>query len=107
MALVKVKPEYQVTLPNTARQRVPLAVGDLLEAKVEKGKITLTPKPVVVRDEYTPAQRRAIDREIAQGLQDFKEGRAYGPFDTVEEMAASLRENAKKLKQKTRRSARR
>ena len=49
------------------RHRVGLHVGDLLEARVERGKITLTPKS-------------AIDRRIAQSLEDIKRGRAYGPL---------------------------
>jgi len=31
-----------------------------------------------------------IDRGIAASLEDFKRGRSYGPFDTAEEMIASL-----------------
>ena len=44
MPLVRVKGKYQVTLPLTVREKAGLAVGDLLEAKVEGKKITLTPK---------------------------------------------------------------
>lgn len=43
MSLVKVRPNGQVTLPSSLRERAKLNVGDLLEAKLEKGKITLTP----------------------------------------------------------------
>ncbi len=49
MPLVKVKNKYQVTLPTAVRQRAGVTVGDLLEAKADKGKITLTPKVVVDR----------------------------------------------------------
>ena len=97
MALVKVKAKYQVTLPTTVRQRVDVAVGDVLEAKVEKGKITLSPKAVVPRDEYTPAQRRVIDAGLTEALEDVKKGRVYGPFNTAQEMIASLRRESQKL----------
>ncbi len=80
MTLLRVKSKYQVTLPKALRDRVRLHVGDLLEARVERGKITLTPKS-------------AIDRRIARSMEDIKEGRAYGPFDSAEEMIRSLREN--------------
>ncbi len=50
MALVKVKDKYQVTLPAALREKAGLEVGDLLEAKVEGKKITLTPKAVLDRD---------------------------------------------------------
>ena len=62
-------------------------VGDLLEAKVEKGKMTLIPKTV-------------IDRGIAESLEDYKNGRSYGPFDSAEELLASLHRNLKKVEKK-------
>jgi bifunctional DNA-binding transcriptional regulator/antitoxin component of YhaV-PrlF toxin-antitoxin module len=78
MALVKVKRRYQMTLPQTLRRRARVEVGDVFDAKLEKGKITLTPHSVV-------------DMEIAEGLEDIKGGRVYGPFETAEEMTHSLR----------------
>ena len=98
MSLVKVKTKYQVTLPNAVRKQVGVAVGDVLEAKAENGKITLAPKSVVDRaadEEYTPAQRRVIDREIAKGLEDIKAGRVYGPFSSAHEAIASIRATLK------------
>jgi AbrB family looped-hinge helix DNA binding protein len=62
MALVKVKKKYQVTLPAQMRQKAGLAVGDLLEAKVEGNKITLTPQTV-------------LDRNLEISLREFKEGK--------------------------------
>lgn len=37
----------KVTLPAELRKLVGLRAGDLLEARIERGKITLTPKSVV------------------------------------------------------------
>jgi len=82
MPLVRVKTKYQVTLPNAVRRQVRVGVGDILEAKVEKGKITLTPKSLV-------------DREIAEGLEDFKRGRFIGPFKSAKEGIRALRRAAK------------
>ena len=59
-------------------------VGDLLEAQIEKGKITLTPKSI-------------IDKAIAEGLADIKAGRTYGPFHSAEEMLSFLHSQTKKL----------
>lgn len=58
-----------------------------------------------MNDEYTPEQRRTIDAQLAQGLADIKAGRVYGPFDTHEEMMASLRNHGKKAKLKTKKRA--
>ena len=82
MPLVKVKTKYQVTLPVAVRKKAGLAVGDLLEAEVKGKKITLTPKSI-------------IDREIALGLEDFKRGRAVGPFRTAKAAIQTLRHAAK------------
>jgi AbrB family looped-hinge helix DNA binding protein len=77
MSLVKVKTKGQVTIPTALRERIGLAVGDLLEASVEGNKITLTPKTL-------------IDRRLAEGLEDVKRGRVKGPFKTADELIASL-----------------
>jgi AbrB family looped-hinge helix DNA binding protein len=44
MPMVKVKTKFKVTLPTKVREQIGLDVGDILEAKVERGKITLTPQ---------------------------------------------------------------
>jgi len=85
MALVSVKNKYQVVIPLKVRKKIDLNVGDLLEATVERGRITFTPKSTV-------------DRGIAESLTDFKEGRAYGPFETGAELVASLHKEAAKLR---------
>ena len=85
MPLVSVKNKYQVVIPLNVRKKIGLNVGDLLEASVERGKITFTPKSVV-------------DRGIAESLADFKEGRSYGPFETPAELVASLHKEAGKLR---------
>ncbi len=78
MSIVTVKNKYQVVIPLRVREQIGVAVGDILEAKVERGKITLTPKSVV-------------DRAIAEGLEDVRKGRVRGPFKTVDEMIDSLK----------------
>jgi AbrB family looped-hinge helix DNA binding protein len=84
MSLVKVKTKGQVTIPTRLRERAGLSVGDVLEAKLEKnGKITLTPQTL-------------LDRHIEESLEDIRKGRTYGPFNTAEEMIASLKQNLKK-----------
>ena len=87
MPFVTVKKKYQVVIPAAVRKQARIEVGDLLEAKAERGKIVLIPKS-------------AIDREIAEGLDDIRKGRMYGPFDSAEEMIRSLHRMTGKGKKK-------
>jgi len=41
-----------------------------------------------------------VDKGIAEGLADVKAGRTYGPFDSVDEMIISIKNNIKKRKTK-------
>lgn len=93
MALVAVKNKYQVVIPQKIRERIRLRVGDLLEASVERGKITFTPKAVV-------------DRGIAESLADFNAGRAHGPFRNHRDLVTSLHEETARLRSKKRKSPR-
>src|SRR5687767_13875295 len=103
MPTVKVQKKGQVTLPSAVRERVGIADGDLLEVKLHRGTVVLTPKHFVDRsvfpaadDEYTPAQRRTIDGQIAEGLEDVRRGRVHGPFKTHKEMMRFLNKDLKK-----------
>ena len=78
MAVVKVKSHYQVTLPPQIRAKAGVAVGDVLEAKVQGKTITLVPK-------------RTIDRELTLALDEVKRGRVKGPFPTAQATVRALR----------------
>jgi AbrB family looped-hinge helix DNA binding protein len=92
MSLVKLNIKGQVTLPSSLRERAGLDAGDLLEIKLEKGKITLTPQSLV-------------DQHLEEGLEDIRKGRTYGPFNTADDMIASMRRNIK-ARSKAKRSKR-
>ena len=83
--LVTAKTKYQVTLPTSIRRKADVSVGDILEAKVEGKKITLTPKSL-------------IDRELSLALEDVKAGRLSGPFDSVGDLMRSLKRGVKERK---------
>lgn len=50
------------------------------------------PKLLRADNEYTPAQRRVIDKQ----LNDAEKGPFHGPFDTADEMIAHLKRQLKK-----------
>jgi AbrB family looped-hinge helix DNA binding protein len=81
MSLVAVKNKYQVVIPQKVREQIGLNVGDLLEAKVERGKITFTPKSL-------------LDRGIAEALEDLRKGRVHGPYKTVAEALKAFKKRS-------------
>jgi AbrB family looped-hinge helix DNA binding protein len=110
--LVKIQRKGQMTLPSRFRSAVGVSEGDIIELSVQRGKIVLTPKIVVDRsqfppaeDEYTPAERQAINRGIAQSEKEYKQGRSFGPFNTHKEFIASLHKESAKLRTKSKRPA--
>ena len=84
MQLVTVKTKYQIVIPRAIREQAGVGIGDLLEAKVEKGKITFAPKSV-------------LDRHLAEGLEDLKKGRTHGSYKSAKEAILALEARAKKL----------
>jgi AbrB family looped-hinge helix DNA binding protein len=103
----RIRQKGQVTIPTRVREQAGLRNGDLVEVAYQRGKIVITSQTAIDRsqfpnvdDEYTPAQRRIIDARIVEALEDVKQGRTYSPFDTAEEMIASMLENFKKRAEK-------
>ena len=87
MAIVTVKDKYQVVIPQALREKLGISRGDVLEAKVERGRITYTPKAVVDR---IPAGK--IERE-----RFFKQLREQAPAWLKETWAASKRRGTDKI----------
>jgi hypothetical protein len=85
-------------VPPAVRRRAGFKSGEEIEFRASGGAITITPKLPNADNEYTPGQRRIIDRRLAKADADVKAGRIYGPFKTAEEMAASIEANIKKLR---------
>ena len=93
MALVKVRSNGEVNLPLRLRKQARLSEGDVLEAKLEKGRITLTPKSLA-------------DSHISESMEQIKKGKFYGPFDSAEEMIESLHRSSNRSKKNSKRTTR-
>ena len=87
------KPKTEITVPKSIRRKAGIKPGDRFEFRVSGRVITILPSD----DEYTPAERRAIDRGIAQSEKEYQEGRSAGPFESHDEFIAALHAGAKKL----------
>ena len=87
MAIVTVKNKYQVVIPRAVRKELGINPGDLLEAKVERGKLTYTRKALI---DQIPANKAERERY-------FNELRANAPAWLKEIWAASKRRGTDKL----------
>ena len=87
MAIVTVKNKYQVVIPQGVRKQLGINRGDLLEARVERGKLTYTRKTVIDRLPASKAERE----------QFFKQLREEAPDWLKELWAASKRRGTDKL----------
>ncbi len=82
MELIKVRRNYQVTIPQDLRKKLKLSVGDYVEADVENGKIVIRPVKVVRPDEEYFFTKEWQDKE-AEADGDIAEGRVLGPFESA------------------------
>ena len=91
-----------VTVRNISK--TPLVVPPAVRRKAgHKNGEDLLPKLPAADDEYTPAQRRIIDAQIAEGLADIKAGRTHGPFPSHRRMIDFLHAQVKKAGPKAKR----
>ncbi len=106
MPIGKLGQRRQVVIPKEICQELGLEEGDFVEVTSAEGKVIIKPKKLVDGDEVlTPAQKATIDKRLPEGLDDLKQGRVYGPFDSVDTMLRSLhgaRTAKKPQKSKTR-----
>lgn len=90
MPLVKIKEHFQITIPNSVRKNLSIAVGDYLELEKKDGKIILKPVKMV-----HPDQAYFYSREWQEGEsdadRDITEGNVLGPFDNLEESLKALK----------------
>jgi bifunctional DNA-binding transcriptional regulator/antitoxin component of YhaV-PrlF toxin-antitoxin module len=90
---VTVNNKKPLVVPPSVRRQAGLKGGEKLEFKVSGRVITIQPKEVVPGDEYTSAERRAIDRGIAQSEKEYAAGKSFGPFETAAEAIAAINSN--------------
>lgn len=84
---VIVKSRASLAIPLRVQQRAGIKVGDRLQFKVSGGIISVIPEPPAADDEYTPAQRRAIDAR----LKEARKSTPHGPFASADQAIEFLR----------------
>jgi len=83
-SVVKIGVSRQVAIPKKLHDRLGLAPGDYLQIELEGDRLILTPKAL-------------IEKRLAEGLEDIRQGRVHGPFKSVPALLRSLH-RAKKTK---------
>jgi bifunctional DNA-binding transcriptional regulator/antitoxin component of YhaV-PrlF toxin-antitoxin module len=89
-----------IVVPPSVRRRAGIKPGEKLKFEARVGVITITAKRESTEDEYTPAQRRKILRGIRKGLAQIETGQFYGPYNSVDEMAADIEAEIRSRKSK-------
>ena len=90
MPLIKVKHNYQITIPNSLRKNLNIAVGDYLEAEKQNGDLVLKPVKLVHREQAYFFTKEWQKGET-QADKDIKKGDVIGPFDSAAEAVKALK----------------
>ena len=93
-----------LVVPSNVRRKAGFKSGQELEIRASGGVITITPKMPNADDEYTGAERRALDAQLAAADEDIRAGRVFGPFDSAEEMAESIEGNIRQIRRAKRKT---
>ncbi|RJR44967.1 MAG: AbrB/MazE/SpoVT family DNA-binding domain-containing protein [Deltaproteobacteria bacterium] len=90
MEMVRVKKNYQITLPKSLRKFLRLAVGDFLELEIKDETLVIRPVKLV-----HPGQEYFFTKEWqekeAEADRDLAQGKVAGPFDNAEDSLKALK----------------
>ena len=103
MELVKVKRNYQITIPQSLRRLIRLVVGDYVEVDIQGDTLVIRPVKVVHPDQEYFFTKEWQEKE-AEAEQDIAEGKVVGPFKNVDfrEIQEALQEAEKIAKEENR-----
>ncbi len=90
MALMKIRKNYQITIPRNLRNRFNLAEGDYVEVETRNGTIVLKPVKVIQPDQeyfYT----NEWQKKEAEVDEEIRRGDVVGPFDNAKDALKALK----------------
>ena len=90
MPIVKVKENFQVTLPVSVRKKYKIAVGDYVEAEDAKEGIMIKPVKLVRSDQawFHTEEWQKGEREADEAI---AKGEVTGPFDNIKDALKALK----------------
>jgi AbrB family looped-hinge helix DNA binding protein len=90
MALMKIRKNYQITLPRDLRSKFNLAEGDYVEAETKDGFIVLRPVKLIQPDQEYFHTREWQEKE-AEVDEEIRRGEVVGPFDNAKDAIKALK----------------
>jgi len=90
MPLIKVKHNYQITIPNSLRKNLNIAVGDYLEIEKRDSEIILKPVKMIPADEAY-FHTKEWQKGETQADKDLKKRDVLGPFDNLADGLKALK----------------
>lgn len=90
MAILKIGPKHQVTIPKEIFKKLSLEVGDVLEATVRGKTIYLVPQKLIPKEQawFWTKEWQEKEREAEK---DIKRGKVKGPFKDISSLLRSLK----------------
>ncbi len=92
MPIVKVKGNFQITIPQSLRKAFHIAVGDYVEIEQEDEGLMIKPVKVVHPDQayfYTKEWQKGE----AEADKDIAEGNVIGPFENIKDALKALKKD--------------
>ena len=90
MAITRVSPKKQITIPVEVFKKLRLEIGDFLDVRADKDRIIITPQKLVSKDQLWFWTKEWQEKEREAG-EDIKAGRISGPFKSAKELLKSLK----------------
>jgi len=90
MAVTKISPKHQITIPKEAFEKLHLEIGDFLEVEATEEGLLLIPKKLISKDQawFWTKEWQAKEKEADEAI---ARGEISEPFESVEELMRHLR----------------
>jgi AbrB family looped-hinge helix DNA binding protein len=92
MAITRVSPKHQITIPKEAFGKLHLEVGDFLEVDVTEEGLLLIPKKLISKDQawFWTKEWQEKEKEADEAI---AKGEVSGPFKSADELIRHLRKH--------------
>jgi len=90
MPLVKIKQNYQITIPQELRKKINVSVGDYMEIESREEGLVIKPVKVIHPDQeyfYTPEWQK----KEAEADEAIAKGEVLGPFENAKDAIKALK----------------